>query len=261
MNKKLSILSHYIRAKRAMRLSKEALVKRQERQKEWMYRFASAHSPFYRERAGELINKKIMMENFSTFNTANISKERAFDLALSAERSPSFDQLLNGITVGLSSGTSGNRGLFLASEKERMMWCGNILAKALPHPPWKRQKIALFLRANSPLYQTINSKTLQFAYFDLLEDPERLIDRVRAFDPDTLVAPPSMLNLLVGSCRPSRVISIAETLLRTDKVYLEAAFSQPIHQIYQATEGFLGFTCSHGTLHLNEDLLILKKSG
>lgn len=44
-----------------------------------------------------------------------------------------------------------------------------------------------------------------------------------------------------------------------DKKNIEAVFQQPVHQIYQATEGFLGTTCKHGTLHLNEDLLVIQK--
>ncbi len=32
-------------------------------------------------------------------------------------------------------------------------------------------------------------------------------------------------------------------------------FSRPVEQIYQATEGFLGYTCSAGRLHLNERFL------
>ncbi|MGL5626115.1 MAG: hypothetical protein ACRDDW_01185 [Candidatus Rhabdochlamydia sp.] len=82
---------------------------------------------------------------------------------------------------------------------------------------------------------------------------------MKDFAPDVLVAPPSMLLMLIGSCQPKRIISVAETLFLTDEKRLESAFGQKIFQIYQCTEGFLGFTCSHGTLHLNEDLLIIEK--
>lgn len=36
-------------------------------------------------------------------------------------------------------------------------------------------------------------------------------------------------------------------------------FGQIVHQVYQCTEGFLGITCKHGTLHLNEDLVAIQK--
>lgn len=259
MNKKLLILYHYLRAVYCMRFSKERLKKWQKKHQKQIYLFAKRHSPFYEKQLGTLINKKMMMEHFSQFNTKQIDREKAFKVALSAEKSRHFNEDLQGITVGLSSGTSGNRGLFLVSEQERLAWCGNILAKVLPKKPWKRQKIALFLRANSTLYQTIDSKTLSFVYFDLLEDLTVLKQKLKTFQPDVLVAPPSMLLMLIGVCQPKRIISIAETLLSSDKKRLENGFQQDIFQIYQATEGFLGFTCSHGTLHLNEDLLIIEK--
>lgn len=242
-----------------MRFGIKALQKWQMKHRRHTIQFARTHSSFYRDHAEKIISKKIMMDHFSTFNTKQISKELAFKLALDAEQSRDFRAMLNGVTVGLSSGTSGNRGLFLVSESERLAWCGNILAKMLPKAPWRRQKIALFLRANSTLYEAVNSKTLSFVYFDLLEDPITLRKKLNAFAPDVLVAPPSMLLMLIGSCKPTRVISVAEVLSPIDEKRLESGFQQKIFQIYQCTEGFLGFTCSHGTLHLNEDLLIIEK--
>jgi putative adenylate-forming enzyme len=259
MRKKLMILYHYFRAKRHIRFSKKALQKWQAKHKAIISQFALSRSLFYQKHLGEFISKKIMMDHFSTFNTKKIDKEEAFKLALAAEQTRNFDPMMNGVTVGLSSGTSGNRGLFLVSESERLAWCGNMLAKTLPKAPWKRQKIALFLRANSTLYETVSSRTLSFVYFDLLEDPLALRQKLQMFAPDVLVAPPSMLLMLIGSCQPKRVISVAEVLSFADEKKLESGFQQKIFQIYQCTEGFLGFTCSHGTLHINEDLLIVEK--
>lgn len=259
MRSKLIILYYYLRAKWCMRLGIKALQKWQRKQKKSIHQFAQTHSSFYQKNIGKLISKKMMMDHFSMFNTKQINKEKAFEVAIEAEKSRNFQATLDGVTVGFSSGTSGNRGLFLVSESERLAWCGNILAKVLPKAPWRRQKIALFLRANSTLYETVDSKTLTFAYFDLLEDPETLWQKLHTFSPDVLVAPPSMLLLLIGSCKPTRVISVAEVLSKLDEKRLESGFQQKIFQIYQCTEGFLGFTCSHGTLHLNEDLLIVEK--
>lgn len=259
MNNKLIILYHYFHAKWRMRFRSKTLQRWQTKHRSIITRFARIHSQFYREHTGDIISKKVMMDHFNTFNTKQIDKEEAFNFALSAEQTRNFHALLDGVTVGLSSGTSGNRGLFLISEQERLAWCGNILAKMLPKAPWRQQKIALFLRANSTLYEAVSSRNLSFAYFDLLEDPSILKEKLNAFKPDVLVAPPSMLLMLVGSCYPNKVISVAEVLSPVDERQLESGFQQKIFQIYQCTEGFLGFTCSHGTLHLNEDLLIIEK--
>lgn len=259
MRKKITILYHYLLAKWLMRFSRKALQKWQRKHQSIILKFARTHSPFYEQHIGKLVSKKMMMEHFSTFNTKKINKEEAFKLAMDAEQTRNFCKTLNGVTVGLSSGTSGNRGLFLVSEPECLAWCGNILAKILPQAPWRQQKIALFLRANSTLYESVNSKTLSFAYFDLFENPATLREKLHVFAPDVLVAPPSMLLMLIGSCKPKKVVSVAEVLSAVDEKRLEAGFQQKIFQIYQCTEGFIGFTCSHGTLHLNEDLLIIEK--
>ena len=115
-----------------------------------------------------IISKKEYLENFDTINTVNITKEDAFNIAYKAEQDRNFSPKLNGITVGLSSGTSGNRGIFLVSDYERYFWAGNILGKILPKSLFSRNKIAFFLRANSNLYESVKAKNIQFEYFDLL---------------------------------------------------------------------------------------------
>jgi putative adenylate-forming enzyme len=259
MRKKLTILFYYLRAKLRFRASRHSILRWQNRRRAHITHFAKTHSLFYRNCCGELLSKKIMMDHFSSFNTQQIDKGEAFAIALAAERSRDFQPTIHGLTVGLSSGTSGNRGLFLVSEQERLAWCGAILAKILPRSLWYRQKVALFLRANSTLYETIGSGTISFAFFDLLEDLSTTRKKLTAYDPDVLIAPPSVLLRLAGTCQPKRVISVAEVLTSNDERRLADVFSQKIFQIYQCTEGFLGFTCPHGTLHLNEDLLIIEK--
>lgn len=259
MFKRIIILYYYFNALLLTRLPRFFLKIRQKYRLKKIHRFASTNSSFYRTAKPDIINKKIMMDNFDTFNTKGISKKIALDVALKAEKTRKFDETIENITVGMSSGTSGNRGLFVVSEKERLAWCGNILAKMLPKAPWKKQKIALFLRADSPLYQTVRSKTLTFAFFDLLEDQKSLKEKLKAFNPDVLVAPPSQLLMLMDTCKPIRVISIAETLLSDDEKRLEKGFGQKIFQIYQALEGFIAFTCCKGSLHINEDLIYLEK--
>ena len=82
-----------------------------------------------------------------------------------------------------------------------------------------------------------------------------------------IVAPPSLLLVLAkkieeGELKFSvkRIISVAEILEKSDEEYIKKQFNQKIiHQIYQATEGFLACTCEYGHLHLNEDLIKFDK--
>lgn len=233
-------------------------------------------SPFYRNYYKGLsfnnwssfptIDKSIMMDNFTTLNTLGLNREESFEVAFKAEINRDFSPMLKDITIGLSSGTSGNRGLFIASKEERLKWAGTILAKVLPNTILSSNKVAFFLRANSNLYTTVEGGRIKFQFFDLLCDIDNLIQKLNAFSPTILVAPPSMLRLLAKGLEekklklnPIKIISVAEVLDPLDEIYIRSQFKQQIHQIYQCTEGFLATTCSHGTLHLNEDLLVIQK--
>lgn len=213
-----------------------------------------------------IINKQIMMENFDDLNIYGIKKEEALKVAFDAENSRDFSPKIGDLTVGLSSGTSGNRGLFLVSPKERAVWAGAILAKTLPNGIFSYERIAFFLRANSNLYETVNSKRISFKFFDLLNPVDKLVEDLNYFKPTVVVAPPSMLRLLAQKINEKllniscdKIISVAEVLEPIDEKYIKKAFNQTIHQVYQATEGFLAATCKNGTLHLNEDIVCIQK--
>lgn len=233
-------------------------------------------SPFYRKlwdgrpaeawRSFPIIDKSSMMEHFDALNTVGIRREEALEQAARAEQTRDFKPLLGGVTIGLSSGTSGNRGLFVVSAREQAAWSGTVLAKMLPGGLLQREKIAFFLRANSNLYESVQRGRLQFQYFDMLEPVECLIQRLEDYRPGIWIAPPSMLRLLAEtvvsgrlSARPHQLISVAEVLDPLDRRYIELALGLRVHQAYQCTEGFLGYTCKHGTLHLNEDLVMVEK--
>jgi phenylacetate-coenzyme A ligase PaaK-like adenylate-forming protein len=66
-----------------------------------------------------IMNKATFMENFDSINTCNIKLSEAMQIAVKGEADRNFDQMIGKITVGLSTGTSGNRGVFLASRAER----------------------------------------------------------------------------------------------------------------------------------------------
>ena len=85
--------------------------------------------------------------------------------------------------------------------------------------------------------------------------------------PTVVVAPPSVLSVLAdavvaGELRlcPARVISVAEVLTSFDERRFREVFGQEvIFQAYQCTEGFLGYTCPFGSVHLNEDICYFEK--
>lgn len=276
MLQEVKILAQYITTKYGHKFgSRKELEDWQERKVRVLLQRILLISEFYRDyfagldiaewRNWPTINKQIMIKNFTRLNTVDVSEEEAFRVAFAAEESRNFTPTVHNITVGLSSGTSGNRGLFLASQDEQAKWAGAILAKVLPGSLLKEHRIAFFLRANSNLYKTIGKHRIRFEFFDLLKPMAEHIASLNALQPTIVVGPPSLLRLLSDAlCRdlrivPEKVISVAEVLDPLDKVYLEQRFQQIIHQVYQCTEGFLGVTCSLGVLHLNEDLVVIQK--
>jgi len=232
-----------------------------------------AVSPFYADLVKQneplenypIMSKQTFMEHFDVINTHGIKKEIAFETALKAELSRDFSPMLENVTVGLSSGTSGNRGIFLVSEKERAQWVAYVLDRVIGFS-LKKRSVAFFLRANSNLYDSVKSKVLKFEFFDLLDDLQTHVSRLNSLQPTFLVAQPSMLLDLAKeiekgmiTIQPKKIISVAEVLYPEDKAYLEKIFGQLIHQVYQCTEGFLASTCSEGVLHFHEDYLIIEK--
>lgn len=234
--------------------------------------FAARHSPFHAQRfQGHDINrwrqlpaieKQDMMKNFSSYNTAGILLEAAMQVAVEAEESRVFTETMSGLTVGLSSGTSGHRGIFLVSRLEQLRWAGEILSHTLPGIRAKGWRVAMFMRSNSNLYETLSSRWLRFEYFDLLTPLKESVEKLNRFQPDVLVGPASLLSLLRRektdgrlSIAPIRVISVAEVLEPQDKEALKGAFAVPVHQIYQCTEGLIAACCERGSLHILEDVI------
>ncbi|NMH86537.1 F390 synthetase-related protein [Flavivirga algicola] len=230
-------------------------------------------SPFYRDKAKKntplneypIINKAHFMADFDIINTKRVSLKKALEVAIKAEESRDFSPLINGITVGLSTGTSGNRGVFLATEEERAQWVACVLDRVIGFS-LKKRRVAFFLRANSNLYDSVTSKSLQFEFFDILKNMETHTGRLNKLQPTILVAQPSVLLELASyvekrelSISPTKIISVAEVLYQEDATFLKRIFKQTIHQVYQCTEGLLASTCAHGTLHFNEDFLIIEK--
>jgi putative adenylate-forming enzyme len=281
-----SVLWHYLASKRRLgAISSKSDV--EQIQAAGMARFRKqvmSQSPFYRDYANSplseipIITKREMLENFDRMNTAGIKLTDAQAIGLQAERDRNFSPMIGNITVGLSSGTSGSRGVFLVSKEERLRWAGTMLAHALPHSILKPTRIAFFLRANSNLYTTLNrGKHLALDFYDITagqllgssgsgKDAEAYVDRLSRTQPDVLVAPASILRHLSNLAytgqfhiAPKRIFSVGEVLEPDDRKHIEGVFDMRVDQIYQCTEGFLGISDGSGTLQLNEAFVIIEK--
>lgn len=269
------IAAHFVRARWRWATLRGPILRRyQERHARQIVAYTQQHSPFYRAhwaghdprhwRSLPLVDKRLMMAHFAGFNTVGIRRDAAMALALRAEGDRDFTPTLGGYTVGLSSGTSGHRGLFLASAWEQAAWAGTILARTI-HRLGQRLRVAFFLRSNSNLYEQAGGAFIQLRFFDLMTPLAAAIAALNAFAPDVIIGPASLLGLLATArqrgtlhARPRRLIAVAEVLEPDDQIRLASVFGVRVEQIYQCTEGLLAISCAAGSLHIQEDLVALQ---
>lgn len=268
---KLAMLWHYFRVKRLRFQNRAALERYQQKQ---LGRFAArvlAKSPWFRRYRtlpfGEwpIMDKARMMAHFDEMNTGGLTAADVMACALKSENDRNFTPTVGRYSVGLSSGTSGQRGIFAVSPQEQALWAGAMLAKMLPDGLFAGERVALFLRADNNLYQSVNNRWLSLGFYDLFQPFDALLTRLEAESPSIIVAPAQVLRALALAVQagelniaPKKVISVAEVLDAQDRALLENVFPD-VGEVYQATEGFLAATCSQGVLHLNEAFIHVEK--
>lgn len=204
-----------------------------------------------------VIGTDVFRGGFTDYNTAGLSMDEAMAAASRAEAGGVGD-LPGALNAGFSTGTGGGtRGLFVTSPAERATYSGRLAGKLLaPWPLMQLRRIAACLRAPSRLYHRGGMR------FFALGDADR-DDAITRFDPHMLIAPPQVLLALsaAGHHLPSlrHLYYGAETLNARERAFVTKRLGCRPDPIYQATEGFLGAPCVHGTLHLNEDGLIIER--
>ena len=209
------------------------------------------------------MDKATMMAHFDAINTAGLRRDDlvAFRTRQEHERTGGFYP--GGYSVGLSSGTSGNKVLTVLSPRERdrysaLLWARSGLPRGL------RPKRVLFaLRAHNEAFTTVTRFGVTLVYVDYLQPPETLLRLVNEHRLNVLAGPPSILALLAERRREivgpiDALVSYAEELDAATRQRLEAAFGARVAEIYQGAEGMIGTTCSAGALHLNEDVVLVE---
>jgi putative adenylate-forming enzyme len=220
----------------------------------WLHRDLP-RAPFYGKAPARLADlpvtdKAMLMGRFEDFNIHGISAAEGWVAVAGAGR-------VGALTVGASTGTSGNRGLFVISEAEKYRWLGAILAKAAPDLLLRGMRVAVILPQNTSLYDGARkSRRIDLRFFDLTLGPEHWRAALEDFEPTVIIAPPKILRHFATSgfrLAPQRIFSAAETLDPVDRPVIESFFRLPLDQIYMATEGLFAVTCRQGGLHLAED--------
>jgi len=234
--------------------------------------YAGTRSPYYRRLVsgrGSLtldsvprIDKAEMMAHFDQINTAGLKKKDLIEFQLAQDRTGSLGLFPGGFSAGVSSGTSGNKGLTVLSKTERelyscLLWARNGIPAAV-----KNRRVLFALRTNNPAFMEVQSFGVKICYVDYTHPAEDLVKIINSRDLNILAGPPSLLAMLARLAssighRIDVVISYAEVLSEKTRQDIGSAFGAPVVEIYQSSEGFIGSTCRMGRLHLNEDVILV----
>lgn len=209
-------------------------------------------------RRPELVGRPVIGQDayradFARHNALGLDLDQA--RALARLEADGGDTGYSGLSFGLSTGTTGEPGVFIASQRDRAQWLGSFMARVLPPSLLLRGRVAILLRHDSRLYHQTGGRTAHIPLSLGAEGCARALAQAR---PQIVIGPPSALRRIVeaGGSLPVRlVITGGEPLWPDDAALLTNAFAAPVRPVYQAAEGFFAAGCSHGRLHFNTDLV------
>jgi putative adenylate-forming enzyme len=236
-------------------------------------KYAIDHSPFFKQHyrghdpadffSLPAVDKTMMMENLSEYNTLHLAKEELVRFALRVEEQQDFSSRFHGINIGMSSGTSGNKGIIITTPREEK-YLKAMYASRLVLPKGEKLNGAFILRVNTPAFR-YNRLGNRLSYVSQLLTMEEIRRQLTEINPNVVSGPPSMLQLLAREkeegrlgIQPVLLYSYAEVLDQIARDYLLKVFGCPVHEVYQGSEGTFAMTCREGRLHINEDIVFLE---
>lgn len=242
-----------------------------------LFKYAKEHSPFYQnlyqdktfESLADIqtlptINKTIMMANFSTLNTCGLDLSEVMAYAIEKELNKDYLGYYQGqYVVGLSSGTSGNKGLYITPKAMTKRLPGVFLARGGIQLRDLPLRILFCLRVFSQGFEDIHAPLLKLKYISTMTPIEQVIDTMNQQKINLWMAPPSFIRQILPyrhliQVKLKKIITYAEVLSSTDKAQFESLFQTKVIEIYQASEGQIASACHLGYLHINEDLVYVE---
>lgn len=239
--------------------------------------YAIRKSPFYEKTLGSQpfstfdefhklpsINKAVMMEHFSTLNTCGLPLDEVKKYALEKERNKDYlGYYQNRYVIGLSSGTSGNKGIFITPKSMTRRLPAVFLARSGLRLKDLPMRILFCLRVFSQGFNDINAPFMKLHYMSTMTPVEELIQVINDKNINILMAPPSLIRILLPyhheiKVKFKKIVTYAEVLFKEDQARFEEAFKTKVIEIYQASEGQIASACRLGNLHLNEDMVYVE---
>lgn len=257
--------------------SEDRIIKYRQKHLKKLYAYAVKNSPFYRELYQNrqldrmenfyelpVINKQMMMDHLSELNTIGADKDELIQFALDMEISKNYSGYFkNNYVVGLSSGTSGNIGIYITSRKLTQRLPFVFLARSGIPLSLLPFNILFFLRINSQAFEDINAPFIKLKYMSTMTDIHKVVIAMNDRKINVLMAPPSFLRQLLPMAdsihsKPKLIMTYAEVLTVEDRELLKNKFGCKVIEIYQASEGQMASSCKCGNLHINEDLVYIE---
>lgn len=201
----------------------------------------------FRDRERPVVGPAEYERRFAEFNVLGVGLEEARRAGTRGEYS-----------FGLSTGTTGEPGVFITNERERRDWAKAFVGKTIGWRNVLGMRAALLLRHDNALYA---KQRLRLRYFGLERPWEEWLRELETYAPTVLVGPPSALERMGGlvRLRPKFLLVGGEALAPGDAAELERLFGVKPQVVYQAKEGFLAVGNARGGLDWNEDLVALQR--
>ncbi|MHA1217596.1 MAG: F390 synthetase-related protein [Candidatus Heimdallarchaeaceae archaeon] len=259
--------------KRFKRWDEDEIKEYQRKQIEKLIKFAVKKSKFYSTfyngydltiyRNLPFMNKQLFMDNFTQLNTAGLTKEECINHCLEKEQSRDFSEYYKGYLVGMSTGTSGNKGIEFVSKMEAFLMQLLVFFR-FPFPKTRKIHLAFILRVFSPGFGH-NGVKIRISYVSPLDTIETIVEKLNMLKPNLISGPPSVLQVLArakkdGSLKvsPLLIISYGEVLSSNVKRIVEKDFICSVVEVYKSSESFIALPCKNGNLHINEDTTLIE---
>jgi putative adenylate-forming enzyme len=202
------------------------------------------------------------MAEFNRINTRGLDRDQLVAAKLKQEARAETGLFAGEFSLGLSSGTSGNKTLTVLDRTERARY-GCLLFSRLTLPRHAPRRVLFALRTNNPAYLTVSVFGIRIVYTDYTPSLDTLLRTINDERLNILCGPPTLLSLLAEHRDEIRhsidtLFSYAEVLSAPHRARLQRAFCCPVNEIYQGAEGFLAASCRAGRLHLNEDTVLIE---
>lgn len=209
------------------------------------------------------MNKQLFMDNFTDLNTKGLTIEECIKHCLDKEKTRDFSQYHRGFLVGMSTGTSGNRGIEFVTKYEALLMQILVFFR-FPFPKAKKIHLAFILRVFSPGFGHEGRK-IKVSYVNPLDTIPAIVNNLNSLNPNIISGSPSVLQVLAKekqngklSIEPLLLVSYGEVLDADVKEEVEKIFECSIVEAYKSSESFIALPCKSGNLHINEDTVFVE---